>query len=121
MLNPLISIDYFKVEKEKMKYWSPNHLKTILDYLNRNINDNIKKEKSYIIKIIILLGFTTGARIGELKALKFTDIDTDYKTIKISHSIEYNPYSKILIKETKNTYSKKNIKLYIKFYINHFI
>lgn len=111
LINPLTSIEYFKIDKKEMKYWTPEHLKKILEYLNNNIKNNTEKEKSYIIKTIILLGFTTGARIGELRALKFTDIDITYKTIKIAHSIEYNPNSKLLIKETKNTYSKRIINI----------
>lgn len=111
LLNPLISIEYFKTEKQEMKYWTPDHLKTIIDYLNNNINNNIEKEKSYIIKIIILLGFTTGARIGELRALKFTDIQMDYKTINVAHSVEYAPNTTNLIKETKNYYSKRVVNI----------
>ena len=111
LLNPLISIEYFKTEKQEMKYWTPDHLKTIIDYLNNNIDNNIEKEKSYIIKIIILLGFTTGARIGELRALKFTDIQIDYKTINVAHSIEYAPNTTNLIKETKNYYSKRVVNI----------
>jgi integrase len=110
-LNPLISIDYFKIEKQEMKYWTPEHLKKILDYLNNNIKNNLKKEKSYIIKILILLGFNTGLRIGELRALNFNDIDMDYKTIKIVHSIEYAPNNTNLIKDTKNVYSKRIVNI----------
>lgn len=110
LLNPLISIEYFKIDKKEMKYWTPEQLKKILDYLNTNIKNNLQKEKSYIIKILILLGFNTGLRIGELRALNFKDIDIDYKTIKIAHSIEYDPNNKDLIKDTKKRVFKKNNK-----------
>ena len=108
-INPASNIEIFKTEKKEMCYWLPEHIKTILNLLNNDINNNVNVKTAYMLKIFIMLSFSLGARTGEVRALRFCDISKEYKTISINHSIEYNPKSESYLKETKNKYSKRKI------------
>lgn len=111
VFNPAITISKQKEEKKEMKYWLPGHLKAILNVLNEDIanGSDDTKRVAYVTKMIILLGFNLGDRLGETRALRFCDISEEYKTITISHSIDYDPKSKTFIKDTKNEHSKRTI------------
>lgn len=107
--NPASALSGFKEEKKEMKYWLPCHLKTILKEINKDISEGteVRKRCAYVTKMVILLGFGLGDRLGETRALRFCDVSREYKTITINHSIDYDPESRTFLKETKNEQSKR--------------
>ena len=107
--NPASALSGFKEEKKEMKYWLPCHLKTILKEINKDISEGteVRKRCAYVTKMVILLGFGLGDRLGETRALRFCDVSREYKTIAINHSIDYDPESRTFLKETKNEQSKR--------------
>lgn len=109
--SPATAIPQFKEEKKEMKYWLPCHLKAILNEIDKDIlnGSGTKKRCAYVIKMVILLGFSLGDRLGETRALRFCDVSKEYKTITINHSIDYDPKSRTFLKGTKNEYSKRVI------------
>ena len=59
-----------------MKYWIRSEFTKFINTLNNDINsDNIKiKKNAYLIKILTLIEFCIGDRIGETRALTFGNI-----------------------------------------------
>lgn len=108
---PTQYIKKYKVQKSEMKYWLPEHLKTILDTINDDIENGSIEEKlrAYTIKMVILIGFNLGDRIGETRALSFGNISKEYNLINIEHSINYDPKSTTYYKSTKNEHSQRII------------
>lgn len=108
--NPMNKIKKYKVLKEEMKYWLPE------DYLqfNRTIDFDInngktrEQKEAYLIKIMVLIGFILGNRIGESRALAFGKCNATDCTVHIDHSINYDPHSKDFVSFTK-TYSSQRI------------
>ena len=117
LVNPCDYIRKYKVEKKEMKYWLPEHLKKILNVLDEDINNGNIQEKinAYSIKMLIIIGFSLGDRIGETRALRFTDISKEYKTINIVHSINYDPNAKEFYKSTKTEHSTRYLEISDKF------
>mgnify|MGYP004728839037 CR=1 FL=1 len=111
LYNPMQSISFFKVTKSKMKYWQAEEIKKFFSCINKYIETNVDKEKAYCIKILVLLGFVLGNRIGETRALTFGSIDEDKLTINILHSINYDPKSKDFLSSTKNYWSQREINI----------
>ena len=109
LYNPMQNISFFKVTKSKMKYWQPEEVKKFFSYINKCVEDDVNKEKAYCIKMLVLLGFTLGDRIGETRALTFGSIDENKFTITISHSINYDPKSNDFLSSTKNYWSQREI------------
>ncbi len=109
--NPISNIKKLKEDKSEMKYWLPEHLKAILGVINDDIENGTDETKrtAYMVKVVILLGFNLGDRLGETRALRFCDVSKEYNTITIKHSIDYDPHSKTFIKEPKNEQSKRII------------
>lgn len=103
-INPMSKIKYYKVPKSRMKYWLPDEVKKFFSYIN-----TINTEAGYRTKIIVLLGFTLGDRIGETRALTFNDIDTQNNKIYLKHSINYNRKSTEFFNPTKNEASSREI------------
>ena len=117
LLNPCEFIKKYKTTKPEMKYWLPEHLQKILSVLDYDIEKGSIDEKltAYLIKMLILIGFTLGDRVGETRALRFCDISKEYNIVRIMHSIDYNPNSKTFFKNTKTYNSQRNIVITEKF------
>lgn len=93
IMNPTLSIKKYKVPKAEMKYWLPEHIKKILNIINKELDESTSpesKQQAYIIKMLIIIGFSLGDRIGETRALQFENISEEHSTIQIKHSINYN-------------------------------
>ena len=107
--NPMQSIKMYKVQKAEMKYWQKKKIKKYLDYTNYCIDNDIDKEIAYRMKIIVLIGFSIGDRIGETRALSFDCIDKDKLTLSIMHSINYDTKSSNFLGSTKTYWSQRVI------------
>lgn len=107
--SPMIGITKYKTEKPKMKFWTTNDLKRFLDEINNCIENNIYKETAYRTKILTLIGFTLGDRIGETRALTFDMFNKETKSVSILHSINYNKNSQDFISHTKTYQSQRVI------------
>ena len=105
----MTSIQKFKTEKPKMKYWEPTEIKQFFNYINQCIDNNIDKEIAYRIKILVIIGIVLGDRIGETRALTFGNIDKKKMTIDIVHSINYDTKSNDFLSTTKNYWSQRQI------------
>ena len=110
-VNQISSIPYYKVTKTEMKYWIPSEFTKFINTLNNDINsDNIKiKKNAYLIKILTLIEFCIGDRIGETRALTFGNISVTNKTLTISHSINYDTNSKDFLSNTKTYHSQRTV------------
>jgi len=108
--NPIQNIKSYKVEKNEMKFWTPNELKCFLKAIDEDLNNKslTTRKKAHIAKLIVVVGFSLGDRIGETRALTYDCISKKDKTIKINHSINYDPTSKDYLSSTK-TYSSDRV------------
>lgn len=111
--NPIQKIEKYKVEKYEMKYWLPNEIKSFMDTVNEDIhsNDINIKKRAMITKTIVIIGLAIGDRIGETRALRFTDFSEKDNTINISHSINYDRLDKNFVKDTKTPQSIRKINI----------
>lgn len=109
-INPLLKIKKFSISKKEMRYWTPDELKRFLNYLDKCILNNDKRirKNAYMIKILTLIGFSIGDRIGETRALTFNSINKDCETLVINHSINYDRSSSDFLEKTK-TYSSQRV------------
>ena len=111
--SPISKIKNYKVSKNKMKYWLPIYVKSFFDFINNYINDVSispkKKEMAYRVKILVLLEFTLGDRVGETRALGFNSIDKNNCSIGVYHSIEYDPNSDDFLGTTKTYWSQREL------------
>ena len=109
LTNPLIGIEKYKTPKVEMKYWTPQELKLFLECVNRDLSssDLNNRKRAYLVKTLTLIGFNLGDRTGETRALTFDCISEKDNTIKIVHSIEYNPNATTPVKNTKNYQSQR--------------
>lgn len=94
-----------------MKYWIPEHIKQFLDTLNEDINssNNIKSFDAYLIKMLVLLSFNLGERIGETRAICYSNISKEYNTIDIKYLINYNTKDSNLFCSTKTFSSQRKL------------
>ena len=118
IINPISRLPKYKTVKEEMKYWLPEHLNKILTLLNNEIEKpilSVKKEEllkkydAWLIKLIIMIGFSLGDRIGETRALQFCKISKEFNTIEITNSINYDPRDKNYLGSTKTLESNDTL------------
>lgn len=107
--SPLYHVKEYNVETPKMKYWTPEQLKTFLNTIDNDINNNITKETAYRTKIFTLIGFTLGDRAGETRALTFDCFDEERQLVKLEHSINYDPKASSFFSQTKTPSSDRVI------------
>ncbi len=108
LYSPTTGIKKKKEEKEVMKYWLPEHIKLFFDVVNKDINSsnpNISFD-AYLMKIFVLLMFNLGDRVGETRAICYSNISKQYNTIEIKHSINYDTKDENFLSSTK-TYSSQ--------------
>ena len=111
--SPVTNIKKYKVEKEEMKYWTPEQLKKVIDTLNEDCNSgtlNIKKNAS-LVKTFIMISFSLGDRVGETRALTYDCFNKDLLTVNINHSINYDRSSNDFLSNTKNYNSQRKIEI----------
>ncbi len=111
--SPITNIKKYKVEKPEMKFWTPLELKKVLEVINSDISSNNSslKKKAYRTKILIMINFSLGDRIGETRALTFDSFKKDLGTVKIKHSINYDPNSDNFLSSTKTYHSQRELEV----------
>ena len=113
LVSPTSNIKNYKIEKEEMKYWTPQQLKVILNLLNKDCKSELIdiRKKAYLVKTFILIGFSLGDRVGETRALTYDCFDETLLTVKIKHSINYDRNSNDFLSNTKNYHSQREIEI----------
>lgn len=94
-----IELVWDKRKGREIKYLSVKEINRLVDYaLSHPTVENR----------LIVAGLYTGARLGELSALTWQDVNEPFKTVTISKSMEAHTRE---IKEPKNKYSKRTIRV----------
>lgn len=107
--SPVSGITKYKVDKPQMKFWTTDEFKRFMEEINKCIETETEKEVAYRTKILVLIGFTLGDRIGETRALTFDRFNRETKTVSILHSINYDITNENFISHTKNYQSQRVI------------
>lgn len=109
--SPATGIKTKKEEKTIMKYWLPEHIKQFFDVLENDINssNNDYVYSAYLIKILSLLTFSLGDRIGETRVICYSNISKIYSKIEIKHSINYNTKDENFFSKTKTKSSQREL------------
>lgn len=108
-VSPILNMPLYKVSKNEMKYWTPNNLKKFLSTLNEDIKNWETKEVAYRIKLLTLISFSLGCRIGETRSLSFNSFDIENKKVNILHSINYDNKNNNYVKTTKTYHSQREV------------
>jgi len=95
-------IAYNRNKTRKIDYLNIEETKKITNYLTTTLNHN------FTSKYMILLAIATGARLGEIQALTWKDINFNFHTIDINKS--WNETTK-KFQPTKNESSKRIIRV----------
>lgn len=105
------------IDKRPVEYLNQKEIKILVDYLKDGINPR------QISRYMIITAIYTGARLGELMALTWDDINFNFKTITINKSYDYINNQ---VKEPKTKSSNRIIRvnqglldLLIQLKINH--
>lgn len=100
--NPTVrtQLVYDPDKSRKVEYLSEKELKTLVKSVKSNL------DPQYVARYIILFAIYTGARVGEIFGLAWSDIDFKAKTIHIQHSWDYMHKH---LKGTKNKPSNRII------------
>ena len=117
LTNPANYINKIRVEKSNIEYWLPEHIKQFMNTLNYYIENGTNNEiiDARTIKMLTIIGLALGNRIGETRALKFSNINEEYKHIEIKNSINYDPDDPNPVKETKTIASETILPITDKF------
>ena len=100
--NPTYRINYIKVNKPEMKYWTIEQFQKFMTYIN-----NLDSPVAIRTKMFVLIQLSLGDRPGETRALTWDVFNENHFTIDILHSIDYNPESNDYVKVTKNYQSER--------------
>jgi integrase len=76
--NPVENNPKLKVEKHEMKFWTPSQFKQFFDLIY---------DGEFVFKAFYMTAYLTGARCGELLALRWSDINFNTKTLFISKTL----------------------------------
>ncbi len=109
--NPFNKISRYKIENTEMKFWIPEQLKRFLNTLETDINSNNLqlRKKAYRIKVLTIIEFSAGDRVGETRALFFGTFDKTKLKLNIFHSINYDRSSNDFLSSTKTYTSQRTI------------
>lgn len=102
--SPTNRINSIKINKTEMKYWNEKQFKRFFKFISSQ-----NTPTSNLIKILVIIEFNLGCRIGEARALTWQDIDKENLKIKIYSSINYDTSSGNYLKITKNYQSQRII------------
>ncbi|MFT9412079.1 tyrosine-type recombinase/integrase [Liquorilactobacillus hordei] len=97
-----VNVVFNKKKTREIEYLSVAEMSTLAAYISADRNIN------FTSKYLILLAIYTGARLGELQALTWRDINFSFKTISINKSWHEGTRK---FKETKNESSKRIIRV----------
>lgn len=93
---------YDKKRTRSVDYLSIQDMETLCNYLIESLNHH------FTSKYMILTALYTGARLGEIQALTWEDINFNFKTITINKAWHETDYQ---FKDTKNESSKRIIRV----------
>ncbi len=85
-VNPAKSIKNLKVEKNQMEFWTPQEFKTFSQYIQTN--------EDFIYYVFFTFAYMTGARLSELLACRWQDINLHTSTWRVNVSLHYDKVSK---------------------------
>lgn len=113
--SPATYLKKYKVEKNIMKFWTPDNLSQFLSTLQKII-DNMELDReyrlwAYRIKIFTFIEISLGNRVGETRAIKYSSINRNHKTIQLRHSIDYNPNTKDYLANMKTRPSERDLEV----------
>lgn len=97
-----VTLVYDESKKRKVKYISINEMEELINLAKDNL------DPKYTATYMILTAFYTGARLGEIAALEWKDIDFDKGLLSISKSWDYKKKQN---GRTKNEHSIRTIKV----------
>ena len=93
---------YDKRRTRKVDYLSIEDMEKLCEYLTKSLNHH------FTAKYMILTALYTGARLGEIQALTWKDINFNFKTITINKAWHETDHQ---FKDTKNESSKRIIRI----------
>ena len=108
--NPTSRINYIKVNKSEMRYWTVEQFQKFMKFIS-----SIDNECAQRIKMFVYIELTLGDRPGETRALTWDSFNEEHSTTKVLHSIEYNPKTNDYLKVTKNYQSERVVDVSDKF------
>ncbi len=97
-----VNLVFDKNKNRSIDYLNIAETKKLTEYLKSTLNHN------FTSKFMILLAISSGARLGEIQALTWKDININFRTVSINKS--WNETTK-QFKETKNESSIRTIRL----------
>ena len=103
--NPAERVQPPKVTRAKRRFYDDEQCKILLNGLNN------LEEKEFKYKVAIILDVFTGARLGELLGLEWSDVDFKNKEISINKASQYIPELGIYTKDPKTASSYRNISI----------
>lgn len=101
--NPVKRVNPPKTEKKKARCYGENQVQDLLAAL-----ETVKPEEMKY-KAATMIALMTGARLGEIMALEWRDIDTVNEVIEIRQSSQYLPGQGTFTKSPKTETSKRRV------------
>lgn len=96
-VNPYVNIKPLKVEKTTMSFWTPNEFKSFITY--------IENHETFLYKVFYLFAYSTGARMSEILAVTWEDINFDTKVCQINKALNYDKVNRVDYLDTTKTKS----------------
>ena len=103
--NPAERVQPPKVTRAKRRFYDHEQCKILLNGLNE------LEENEFKYKVAIILDVFTGAILGELLGLEWSDVDFKNKEISINKASQYIPELGIYTKDPKTASSYRNVSI----------
>jgi len=104
--NVMDKVKRFKVETKEMEIWTIEQFKEVLNQID------IQEYKENMYHCLFLTLFMSSARVGELQALYWENIDFSKRTIEIAYTLDYkNRQDWTRVYKTKTKSGKRRITL----------
>lgn len=106
IMNPLDGFSFLKPKVSQINILSPNEQKKLINRFHNNPNKT---------DVGIALSLFTGLRIGEVCAMRWSDIDLEKRVLTVNHTIQRiqdfdgETKTKLVITEPKSLHSKRSI------------
>ena len=103
--NPAERVQPPKVARAKRRFYDDEQCKILLN----GLNELDERELKY--KVAIILDVFTGARLGEIMGLEWSDIDFKNKEVSITKANQYLPELGVYTKDPKTASSFRNVSI----------
>ena len=103
--NPAERVQPPKVARAKRRFYDDEQCKILLN----GLNELDERELKY--KVAIILDVFTGARLGEIMGLEWSDIDFKNKEVAITKANQYLPELGVYTKDPKTASSFRNVSI----------